>query len=130
MPIDQVRVSSTARDQLTTLKRRTSVEHWNTLCRWALCRSLAEEHSPPDAKIVTDSNVQMDWSTFTGEHGPVYWALLRQRCHDDGLPLTDESLAHQFRLHLHRGLGYLAGDQNLRNIEDLLTLALIPASRE
>lgn len=126
MPIDQIRVSQAGRDQLVTLKRRTGIEHWFTLCRWAFCRSLAEPAPPPMTKILADSNVQIDWNTFAGTHGEVYWALLRQRCHTDGLPLDEETLGQQFRLHLHRGLGYLAGDRSLRDITELLRLVADP----
>jgi DNA sulfur modification protein DndE len=122
MTIEHIRLSQTAKDQLITLKRRTNITQWNVLCRWALCRSLAEPTVPPSAKIAADSNVEMNWRTFAGTHGDVLWALLRYRCQQDGIPLDDENLAQQFRLHLHRGIGYLAGDRNLRTIADLVTL--------
>lgn len=123
MPTDHIRLSQAARDQLITLKRRTGITQWNTLCRWAFCRSLAEPAAPPDAKHPTDSNVEMTWRTFAGTHGDLYWALLRQRCHHEGLLLDEDTLNHQFRLHLHRGIGYLAGDRHLRTITDLIGLA-------
>lgn len=122
MPIEHIRLSQTAKDQLITLKRRTNITQWNVLCRWALCRSLAEPAPPPNAKLVADSNVEMNWRTFAGAHGDLLWAIVRQRCHADGLPLDDDTLAQQFRLHLHRGIGYLAGDRNLRTIADLVTI--------
>ncbi|MFG2047346.1 DNA sulfur modification protein DndE [Micromonospora sp. NPDC048935] len=122
MTIEHIRLSQTAKDQLITLKRRTNLTQWNVLCRWAFVRSLAEPTIPPNAKIVTDSNVEMNWRTFAGAHGSLLWALLRVRCHRDGIPLDDENLAQQFRLHLHRGIGYLAGDRQLRTIADLINL--------
>jgi DNA sulfur modification protein DndE len=128
MPLENIRLSQQARDQLITLKRRTSITHWNVLCRWAFCRSLAEPTPPPAAKHPADSSVQMDWRTFAGPHGDIYWALLRQRCHSDGLPLDEDTLAQQFRIHLHRGIGYLVGDRNMRTITDLLELAADPAT--
>lgn len=124
MTVEHIRVSKTARDQLVTLKRRTGIGHWNVLCRWALCRSLAEPSVPPNARLVTDSNVDMTWKVFAGQHGDVLWAALRVRCHNDGLPLDDETLATQFRLHLHRGIGYLIGDTRSSDIEGLMKLAL------
>lgn len=120
MPLDNIKLSQQARDQLVTLKRRTGIQHWNTLCRWAFCLSLAEPAPPPSAKIPADSKVEMDWRTFAGVHGDIYWALLRQRCHTDQLPLDEDTLTQQFRLHLHRGIGYLAGDHDLRDITDLV----------
>ena len=51
---------------------------------------------------------------------------LKQRCHQDNLGTEKETLAAQFRLHLHRGIGYLAGDPNIKKIEDLVSIALVP----
>ncbi|MFC4605840.1 DNA sulfur modification protein DndE [Rhodococcus kronopolitis] len=124
MPLEHIRLSQGARDQLITLKRRTGIGHWNVLCRWALCRSLAEPTVPPAMKLVTDSSVEMTWRVFAGNHGDALWALVRLRCHRDGLPLDEETVANQFRLHLHRGIGYLIGDTRSSDIEGLVRLAL------
>ncbi len=119
MHLDHIRLSEQARDQLIKVKRYTGVQHWNTLCRWGFCISLAEGNPPAPAKIPADSSVEMNWRTFGGPHSDIYMALLRERCHRDGLPLTDEVLADQFRLHLHRGIAYLSSDRRLRNIAGL-----------
>ena len=124
MTVETVRVSQKARNQLITLKRRTGIANWNVLCRWGLCRSLAEPTPPSPVKLSVDSNVEMSWRTFGGDIGDVLWALLRLRCHNDGLPLDDDTLAHQFRLHLHRGIGYLVGDPQVSDIAGLASLAL------
>lgn len=124
MPIEHIRISQAARDQLVTLKRRTGISQWNVLCRWALCRSLAEPAPPPAAKLNLDSNVEMTWRVFAGNHGDELWALLRYRCHQDGLDLDGDTLARQFRLHLHRGIGYLVGDPQVTDVAGLASLAL------
>ena len=123
MAIEHIRLSMQAREQLIRLKRYTGIEHWNVLCRWAFCRSLAEPSVPPPAKIPTDSNVEMSWRVFGGRHADLYFALLRQRCVKDQLSLADDELATQFRLHLHRGIAYLANDKELRDIAALIKLA-------
>jgi DNA sulfur modification protein DndE len=105
-PVNSIKLSQTAKDQLTKLKRSTKIEQWNILCRWAFFRSLAEAAPPSVIPIPADSNLELT-------------------CHQDGLEITPEILAQQFRLHLHRGIGYLAGDSNLRKIEDLVGLAKI-----
>lgn len=124
MPLEHVRLSQGARDQLVTLKRRTGISHWNVLCRWALCRSLAEPSVPPAVKLVTDSNVEMTWRVFAGNQGDILWSLVRLRCHRDGFVLDEETVSNQFRLHLHRGIGYLIGDTRSSDIEGLVKLAL------
>jgi DNA sulfur modification protein DndE len=125
MAIEHIRLAQTARDQLVTLKRRTGIAHWNVLCRWALCRSLAEPAPPPAVKLVLDSSVEMTWRVFAGDQGDVLWALTRFRCHIDGLDLDEETLANQFRLHLHRGIGYLVGDPRVTNVTGLASVALL-----
>src|SRR4051812_42843201 len=59
-------------------------------------------------KAPADSNVEMTWQVFGGEVQELYLAVLKERCERDGLGTSDEVLARQFRLHLHRGIGYLA----------------------
>lgn len=125
-PIDRIKLSQSAKDQLTKLKRNTKIDQWNILCRWAFCRSLAEPTLPSPVPIPADSNVEMSWRVFGGDIADILLMALKQRCHNDGLPLDRETLANQFRLHLHRGIGYLAGDPHLKTIEDLIALALPP----
>lgn len=121
-PIDRIRISQNAREQLLKLKRSTHIENWNVLCRWALCKSLAEPTPPSMINIVTDSNVEMTWQVFAGNLSDILIVALKQRCYNDGLATDKETLATQFRLHLHRGIGYLAGDTNIRKIENLIEI--------
>src|SRR5437870_5304874 len=120
MPIEHIRLSQQARDQLVKLKRGTGIAHWNVLCRWAFCVSLAEPTVPPLAKIPADSSVEMSWKVFGGVYQDLYLALLKERCQSDGLGTGEEVLATQFRLHLHRGIGYLAADRGIKQISALL----------
>lgn len=121
MPVEHIQVSAKAKDQLVALKRRTGIENWNTLCRWAICVSLAEPSRPPEARHPADSNIQMDWRTFGGTLDEIYWALIKERCAADGLdPFSEEAVAKEFRLHLHRGISYLAGDKEMVGIADLV----------
>ena len=124
-PVNNIKLSQTAKDQLVKLKRSTKIEQWNILCRWAFCRSLAEAAPPSIVTIVADSSLEMTWRVFGGDLADVLILALRQRCHQDGLALTPDILSQQFRLHLHRGIGYLAGDTHLRQIEDLVGLSLL-----
>ena len=121
-PVNSIKLSQTAKDQLTKLKRSTKIEQWNILCRWAFFRSLAETAPPSVIPIPADSNLEMSWKVFGGELADISALALKQRCDQDGLEITPEILSQQFRLHLHRGIGYLAGDSNLRKIEDLVGL--------
>jgi DNA sulfur modification protein DndE len=120
MPIEHIRLSQQAKEQLTRLKRWTGLKHWNELCRWAFCASLAEPTIPAPAKIMADSSVEMSWRVFGGQYHELYLALLMQRCANDGLGTSDDVLANQLRLHLHRGLGYLAADKQIRSVAGLM----------
>ncbi len=123
-PIKQVRISKAAKEQLIKLKRITKIENWNILCRWAFCCSLAEPTIPSVIPLKTGDGVEMTWDVFAGEIADILLISLKQRCHQDGLGTENTILKEQFILHLHRGIGYLAGDSSLENIEDLIGLAL------
>ncbi len=124
--VDVVRVDERAKNQLTTLKRRTGIKNWNVLCRWALCVSLAEASIPADQEIGTLSNVEMSWATFGGPAADIYAAIIRARCEADGIPHTSESLAEQFRLHLHRGITYLVSSEDTRTLSGMIALTTAP----
>lgn len=121
-PIKIVRVTQAGEEQLNKLKRLTKINNWNILCRWALCRSLAEPSIPSPVVLKTDSKIEIAWDTFGGEIANTLLIALKQRCYQDGLDLDRDTLRQQFNLHLHRGLGYLAGDESINSIEKLVKL--------
>ena len=123
MLIKQVRLSNQARDQLIRLKTRTGIQNWNVLCRWALCVSLREPTPPSPIDVPADSNVEMSWHTFGGEQHELYLALVIERCQRDGLGTDADVVARQFRLHLHRGISYLATPGAVRSVADLVKLS-------
>jgi len=118
VPLEHIRVSYKARDQLIQLKRATGIMQWNILCRWAFCVSLADPNIPTGEPPPADSNIEMSWRTFAGAYHDVYLAVLMERCRADGLKLDREVLARQFRLHLHRGIGHLAGNLEIRDVAE------------
>ena len=121
--LENVRLSSDAKNRLISLKRKTGISQWNILCRWAFLLSLSEKNRPPQTDIVADSNVEMSWRTFTGSgNEELFIALIKMRCLHDNLPIDDVTLAQQFKLHLHRGIGYLATSEKIKNLPDLLSL--------
>ena len=104
--IETVRLSEKGKSQLMQIKRRTGLDNWNVICRWALCTSLAEQSVPPREEIILDSNVEMTWKTFSGQHEKLYESLIKQRLKNDGIEGGDQSA--WFSIHLHRGISFLA----------------------
>ncbi|OQY53207.1 MAG: DNA sulfur modification protein DndE [Candidatus Parabeggiatoa sp. nov. 2] len=84
MTIETIRLSEKAKIYLVMLKRKTGIINWNVLCRWAFCVSLNDSSIPPTEKLQTDSSIEMTWKVFGGTHADVYFALLVQRCKQDG----------------------------------------------
>lgn len=125
MSLDHIRLSNDARDQLIRLKRWTGIQNWNVLCRWAFCVSLANPERISRTKLVTDSNVEMNWKTFAGSHADLYLAALKQRLVEDGEPLHDDTIEMLFKLHLHRGIALLSSDKQVRNIAALIERAAL-----
>jgi DNA sulfur modification protein DndE len=120
MSLENVRLSQAAKDRLIWVKRTTGISQWNVLCRWALALSLKDPSTPLVKEITTDSNVEMSWKTFSGQHGDIYLALLKQRCVADGEAPTDDNVAKTLIVHLHRGVGYLHGHKEMATIEGLV----------
>lgn len=124
MIIKQIKLSNQSKDRLGRLKGKTGIKNWNILCRWALCYSLGEYTLPTDIQIETDSNVEMSWYTFGGEYSDIYDALMIAWCKKMELPTDDATLAKYFKLHLERGIAHLSGTNFIKNLDDLLDLAI------
>lgn len=77
---------------------------------------------PSGPDLASDSNVEMTWQTFGGEHHETLEALIRQRCLEDGLGTDRETLIRYFRLHLNRGINHLSSRNGPRSLEELLEL--------
>jgi DNA sulfur modification protein DndE len=119
--LDNIRLSVRARNQLSTLKRKTGVPQWNTLCRWAFCLSLSEPTAPRELER-GETGVELAWRTFAGEWESIYVAALKQRCQHDGATLDRATLNNAVRMHITRGIGYLVSRVN--SIEDVCGLTL------
>ena len=124
MIVKQIKLSSQAKDRLSRLKGKTGIKNWNVLCRWAFCYSLSENTIPTDITINADSNVEMSWYTFAGEYSDIYDSLIKAWCLCCGLPTDEETLSKYFKLHLERGIAYLSGTNFIKNLDDLLDLAI------
>lgn len=117
-PVETVRISQRGKEILIKLKRNTHIEHWNVLCRWALCASLHRDSRPPKLKGVVESNVEMSWRTFAGPHADIYTALVRYNAELHGVDVKQEgALSDYFRAHLERGISNI---QNVKNLPALL----------
>lgn len=106
--IDRIRLSAVAKNQLSNLKRKTGLQHYNAMCRHALCISLANPSIPPDEIQNFNGGLEIDWRIFTGGHEVLYWNLLIRRAINDGVPSEVDSLRLLLSRHVHRGLAYLS----------------------
>jgi DNA sulfur modification protein DndE len=121
-PVETVRVSQRSREILIKLKRKTGIENWNVLCRWAFCSSLANPSKPNRIAAVPESNIEMSWKVFAGDMGDVLSALLRSRAVQDNVAVDGESLAVCFKTHLERGISQIQNTTDLTNVVEKILL--------
>lgn len=120
-PLETVRVSERGREILITLKRKTGIENWNVLCRWALCESLANKNKPVVGAGGPESNIEMKWEVFAGDCSNALVALFAHRAALDSISQDRHELGAYFRAHLERGISQL---QSVTDLAGLLQRAL------
>jgi DNA sulfur modification protein DndE len=124
-PIDHVRVSAKGRESLIKIKRRTGLEHWNEICRVALCQSLANLNPPTTPTGMGESSIDMDWKTFAGPYSAEFTLAITLRAKADGVNLTSEdALADYVKAHLERGIASLQNVKSLMEVSAALDLEL------
>ncbi len=121
-----VRLSKQTREQIATLKRRTGIRHMNVLCRWALCRSLAEPADPAIAP--SDTATEIEWDVFAGVGGQLWWNLVLEGASSRGVTPSSGEAEALFRAHIARGMAYLVGDPAIKDVTSLTRMALRTSS--
>lgn len=117
-PVEHVRVSTKGKEILIKIKRRTGLEHWNEVCRVAICRSLSNPTPPPRIEKIVDSNIDIEWKTFAGHFKDEIAALIAIRGKQHGVNIDNkDEIAKYFRYHLERGILSL---QNCKDISSLI----------
>ena len=105
--IERVKLTAAAKQQLITLKRRTGIEHYNTICRHALALSLSNPAPAPVENLQFTNGLEIDWDIFSGGYGELYLNMLIVRTLEDSGQCNAVQIRQTLNSHLHRGLSYL-----------------------
>lgn len=108
--IERVRISAAGKQQLSTMKRRTGIEHYNIICRHALCASLSNTTRVPDEALQYNGGLEIEWKTFAGEAESTLTNLIIIRTLLEEGIVTSSNIRKILHAHLHRGLAYLVSD--------------------
>jgi DNA sulfur modification protein DndE len=108
--IERVRISAAGKQQLSTLKRRTGIEHYNVICRHALCASLANSTKVPPETLQYTGGIEIDWKIFAGEADATLTNILICRAVADQGDASPMAVRGLLQAHIHRGLAYLVSD--------------------
>ena len=118
MKLTKIKLTKDASNRLRFLAGRTGLTP-NLLCRLGFSLSLAEPTQPRVSEY-REEDREFNRYTLLGEYDALFIAMLKQRCHSDGI--DDDDLPDYFRAHLNRGVTLL--QQRTRSLADLL--ALVP----
>ena len=122
--VDVIRLGPATKIRLTTLKRRTGIENWNVLCRWAFCLSVSDAEPISERNSDNGSAIEMTWKTFAGDHEEIYEILLRSRLAVDAVVASNTGFAGVIRSHVIRGVSRLTAIRGTESVQDLLQVAL------
>ena len=120
--IEVVRLGPLTKTRLITLKRRTGIENWNVLSRWAFCLSLSDSSAVGERHLEAGAAIEMTWKTFAGEHEEIYELLLRNRIDLKSDPLCADRPGDLLRAHITRGISRLTATRSIDSLQDLFSL--------
>ena len=113
MKLTKLRVTRDVSNRLRSLAGRTGLTP-NLICRLGFCLSVSEP-SIPKPEDYPEEEREFNRYTLLGEYDDFFVALLKQRCHQDGI--DSSMLPDYFRAHINRGVVLL--QTRLKNIGDL-----------
>jgi len=106
-PIEVVRLSQSDKDLLTKIKRKTGVDSWNVLCRWALTVALAQPNAIYVKSPEKRDSVEIKWDTFTGKNSSLYQGILLVQYSEYNQRSSELSLNDFFHSVLSKGISIL-----------------------
>ncbi|MFK4075671.1 DNA sulfur modification protein DndE [Ectopseudomonas khazarica] len=109
--IDRIRLTAIAKNQLSTIKRRTGIEHYNSICRYALCLSLANGSRPPEEDFNFNGGLEIEWRVLTSGNDALYLNMILTRIALEEGSTREEDVKRLCVSHIHRGLSYLVSDE-------------------
>lgn len=107
-PVESIRLSKTDKEFLIRIKRKTGIESWNVLCRWALLLALADDESRFRTSQEKRDAVEIRWETFVGELKDVITGLLLLSHSRSGSKKGGLSLGEHLHFKLSDGIKRLA----------------------
>ena len=119
--VERVKLTAAAKQQLSTLKRRSGIEHYNVIGRHALCASLVNKTKVPNEALNFSGGLEIEWKTFAGDAESTIINLLVMRAMADEADAGPLAVRKVLHAHLHRGLGYLTSDPNALHANQLST---------
>ena len=100
--IERVRLTAAAKQQLSTLKRRTGIEHYNVIGRHALCASLANKTKVPNEALQYSGGLEIDWKTFAGDSKATFPHILIMSSLADEGEVPPAAVRKTHHAHVHR----------------------------
>ncbi len=116
MKLTKIRFTKEASNRLRFVAGKTGLTP-NLLCRIGFCLSLGEP-AVPNPDDYPEEDREFNRYTLLGEYDPLFVALLKERCRQDGVDLS--KLEGYFRAHMNRGVVILQG--RVRGIGDIADL--------
>ena len=132
-----LRCPKSVRDQLIWLKRQTGLSHYHTLCRWALCLSVADprpvrligtevDSAESEGELFAEGeskSFELPWYRLGQRDADILADILRARAISEGMEPTREVLQKLALAHIERGLARMMARKRIRSIADLVQLA-------
>ena len=102
MQLGRIHTSQRSRGILSTLKSRTGITP-NILSRFGICLSL-KDPSMPNPDEFDELGTEFLPNVLFGDYEKLFYALMINRLHKDGQPVSEKYLNRMMRAHLNRGV--------------------------
>ena len=75
-PVESIRLTNSEKELLVRAKRKTSIDSWNVLCRWALLLGLSDNSIRIQRNPEKRDSVEIKWDTFAGKWSDAFSAAI------------------------------------------------------
>ena len=119
MNFRRMRFTPDVSHKLSVLKARTGITP-NILCRIGFCMSVDTPSTPDPSEFDEYGDREIDRPVLLGTYDPLFVAMIKERCKQEGYNLDEDELYEHFRAHMHRGAHLLY--KRVKKLPDMIHL--------
>ena len=117
--IEFIKIDENGKNIMVNIKKKTGIDNWNVLCRYALLLSLKNRSLIYQFEKEQASSIIMEWKTFSGKYNSILEAIVKFKFSEEMRNKAEhlqETHEKYVNAHINRGIKIMRKTRDIKEI--------------